>query len=110
MSRLRRWLLRSLVLRLSLCVAQLLLQLDRFVEKRNVLSETQAAELELFESVLDASEECAVCLCDCLPGSRAVVLACGHAFHTQCVKEWVVKGRDTCPLCNTKVVQEERRR
>lgn len=44
-----------------------------------------------------ASEDrvCAICLEDGL-GAR---LPCGHAYHPECIKKWLMRGSDTCPLC-----------
>lgn len=51
--------------------------------------------------------ECCVCLGEVENGAKArVVGSCGHAFHGQCLKGWVVGvGRNACPLCGCKVVE-----
>lgn len=38
---------------------------------------------------------CAICLEDGL-GAR---LPCGHAFHAMCIRSWLMRGGETCPLC-----------
>jgi hypothetical protein len=77
---------------------ELLLRLDETVERRNVLSEEAAGKLVV--SALESEAECSVCLTDMQTGESAVVLGCGHSFHPQCVREWLCKGRETCPMCN----------
>ena len=83
---------------------EILLQLDESVEKRNVLSELEAAAL--IESTVEGQVSCSVCLCDLESGESAVLLSCGHCFHPPCIKSWLVKGKDTCPLCNAKAEQD----
>ena len=82
----------------------MLLRLDETVEKRNVMSQSEAAAL--VESTLEGSVECSVCLCDLTSGETCVMLRCGHHFHPGCIKDWLVKGKDTCPMCNTKASQD----
>ena len=81
----------------------MLLRLDETIEKRNVLSQSEAAAL--VESTLEADAECSVCLCDIASGEQCVLLGCGHHFHPGCIKDWLVKGKNTCPMCNTKASQ-----
>ena len=82
-----------------------LLRLDESIERKDLLSEEQASAL--IETTLDQEECCSICLCDLQNGENVVLLACGHCFHPTCVKEWLVKGRDTCPVCNAKAEQSQ---
>lgn len=54
-----------------------------------------------------AEASCVICLeklrtPDSEPGAMQA-LACGHAFHTSCIRNWLATS-PTCPLCKTKVV------
>ena len=83
---------------------ELLLRLDESVKKKNVMSEKDAAAL--LESTLEGADvQCSVCLCDVESGESTVLLACGHHFHPQCIRSWLVK-KDTCPMCNAKASQD----
>jgi hypothetical protein len=84
---------------------ELLLQLDETVPKRNVLSQVEVNALE--ESILEEDGQCMICMCETETGSSALVLACSHSFHTDCLKQWLCEGRDTCPVCNAKAMQQE---
>lgn len=42
---------------------------------------------------------CAICLDEGL-GAR---LPCGHAFHPACIKAWLLRGGEACPLCVTRI-------
>lgn len=42
---------------------------------------------------------CAICLEDGL-GAR---LPCNHAFHPVCIRSWLARGGETCPLCCTTI-------
>ena len=45
--------------------------------------------------------ECPICLIsDDEPYTK---LKCGHAFHSECLKEWFDKDKLTCPYCRTKL-------
>lgn len=55
-------------------------------------------------------EECSICLADLPPSGNegGVLLACSHAFHTECLQRWkhkcVEKGlRSTCAMCRQAV-------
>lgn len=45
--------------------------------------------------VATADSVCAICLEDGL-GAR---LSCNHAFHSHCIRAWLQRGGETCPLC-----------
>ena len=87
---------------------ELLLRLDEMNglvhgQRQQVLSQGEAAAL--IETVLDGDAECSICLCDMASGEQEVLLACGHHYHPGCIKDWLVKGKDTCPMCNIKAKQ-----
>ena len=49
--------------------------------------------------------ECPICMAHADP---AVALACGHAFHAECIGRWVAaaarkRARATCPMCRAAV-------
>ena len=61
-------------------------------------------QLPHFDSVDELSTEegrtCPICLCEDPP--NRVLLNCGHAFHENCVKEWMTRARlARCPLCRS---------
>jgi hypothetical protein len=45
-----------------------------------------------------ANRECVVCLEPQQIGNIACKLPCGHLYHTDCLREWLVK-HCTCPVC-----------
>ena len=50
-----------------------------------------------------AGETCSVCL-DPLAGTTVYDLpACGHLFHPNCLRDWLVRN-GTCPVCRTQIV------
>lgn len=64
--------------------------------------EDQMEQLD-FEK-LDEAEKCKDCaICHESYGDEPekpiVRLFCGHIFHKECVKEWLVQYSDTCPIC-----------
>ncbi|KAK1629331.1 hypothetical protein QYE76_003646 [Lolium multiflorum] len=58
------------------------------------------------EPAAAAGEECAVCLGVLEDGDVCCVLpACRHEFHRECMRQWFMTGKTTCPLCRAKVQQ-----
>ena len=49
----------------------------------------------------DCGEICPICHEDMDSGSAK--LPCGHQFHKECVKKWLLRGNLRCPLCNSSV-------
>ena len=45
---------------------------------------------------------CAICLSEVAVGVSQIQLACSHAFHTECLEDWVGIKSD-CPLCKQPV-------
>lgn len=42
---------------------------------------------------------CSICLVDFVRGDRVGDLHCGHVFHSECLKCWIQRRHDHCPLC-----------
>ena len=42
--------------------------------------------------------ECSICLESMVPPVRVARLRCRHAFHEQCIAQWL-KTSQTCPVC-----------
>lgn len=56
------------------------------------------------------SNQCAICLCDYTKGDKVVISSnnsCPHAFHQDCIIEWLVKMQDgtPCPCCRQTFVE-----
>ena len=43
---------------------------------------------------------------DYCEGETVRILPCSHAFHAECVDQWL-KEKDTCPMCKACVAEEE---
>lgn len=52
-------------------------------------------------------DRCLICLDDYVPDDDLRVLSCKHAFHQGCVDKWLQTGRNNCPACRTKGVDNE---
>jgi hypothetical protein len=51
-------------------------------------------------------EDCVICLEKIKNGDVAIMLACTHIFHRDCIFEWF-KTNDLCPICKYKVCKED---
>jgi len=49
---------------------------------------------------------CVICLADLREGDYTRELPCPHIFHKKCIDRWLTM-RQTCPICRTKVVQDD---
>ena len=63
------------------------------------LPETVIGELEL----ANGPSSCPICLEPYRVEDRRISLPCLHLFHSQCVKSWLVRGNDECPVCRCSV-------
>ena len=83
----------------------LLLTLDEFVAKKNVLS-AEAAAHALLERLAEAGEECAMCLEtfeESVP--TAALPCCSRPFHRTCLTAWLTEGKSACPWCQCSVCE-----
>lgn len=47
-----------------------------------------------------------ICLSEYETGEECRVLNCRHAFHKDCVDQWLSKGSNSCPACRTEAVNK----
>lgn len=52
--------------------------------------------------------ECSICIDDFEEGERLTLLPrCRHAFHSDCIKPWLLERQGCCPLCKLNVLEED---
>ncbi|KAM3378244.1 hypothetical protein P3S68_010657 [Capsicum galapagoense] len=52
----------------------------------------------------DGGETCAICLCEYENDETIGTLECQHEYHASCIKQWLLKGKTSCPLCRSSVL------
>ena len=52
--------------------------------------------------------ECCICMCQCEEHELTKRLPCGHAFHDECVRQWL-RVNISCPFCKSEVPGEKQR-
>ncbi|KAI5989012.1 hypothetical protein EDD15DRAFT_2285814 [Pisolithus albus] len=77
--------------------------------ERSGLEVIQSSSLEEYEKMdriaSNCIERCLICLEDYAPEEHIRVLTCKHAFHQPCVDRWLETGRNNCPACRSKGVE-----
>ena len=56
--------------------------------------------------LLYCCQDCAICLDEHVIGSTSCKLNCGHLFHEDCLRGWLIK-QATCPLCKYEVETDD---
>lgn len=60
------------------------------------------------KSTITVTESCSVCLSAYQLNEECRRLnLCGHAFHKECIDQWLVNGRNSCPLCRGEGVKSD---
>ena len=67
-------------------------------EEANQNDEEEGVEVEI--------ATCAICLVDLERGDRVGDLRCCHAFHSDCLKAWIKRRKNHCPLCKAALILE----
>lgn len=54
----------------------------------------------------DDGEEiiCVICQCEYENDETIGTLECQHEYHESCIKEWLLKGKRSCPICRSSVL------
>ena len=48
-------------------------------------------------------ESCSICLGPWKMRESVTTLPCGHEFHHRCVKKWLTKNQNKCPVCRQSI-------
>lgn len=56
-----------------------------------------------YEDRSGEAEKCVICLDELKYNDDASKLACGHDFHFECIKNWIMV-KNECPLCKQKAL------
>ncbi|KAK9143002.1 hypothetical protein Syun_012402 [Stephania yunnanensis] len=59
-------------------------------------------KIEFLGHGVDAGKDCAICLGEFEIGSKLTCMPCAHAFHGECIVEWLERSNQ-CPLCRSKL-------
>ncbi|ODQ65996.1 hypothetical protein NADFUDRAFT_51266 [Nadsonia fulvescens var. elongata DSM 6958] len=60
------------------------------------------------EKVWVSSAECIICLEEYVIGESMVMrLPCGHDFHVDCIKQWLINEKRTCPICKQDIMTKD---
>mmetsp|Transcript_35704 Transcript_35704/g.83319 ORF Transcript_35704/g.83319 Transcript_35704/m.83319 type:complete len:260 (+) Transcript_35704:73-852(+) len=66
------------------------------LELRKLMPDSLARDPDVWEYT-----SCAICLCDFADGEELRRASCpgGHAFHPKCLRAWIERSNQTCPVC-----------
>nr|XP_019011765.1 uncharacterized protein I206_03871 [Kwoniella pini CBS 10737]OCF50546.1 hypothetical protein I206_03871 [Kwoniella pini CBS 10737] len=72
-----------------------------------VVKGDQMAQLTEKGELLDiCADRCLICLSDYEPEEECRILNCKHGYHKECVDQWLIKGRNSCPACRSEAVDK----
>jgi hypothetical protein len=71
-------------------------------QKNQYILEFSCFKLKWTESLIHSAKDCSICLNDVLSGDGGH-LTCGHFFHNDCMKKWVITNHLSCPNCRALV-------
>ena len=55
------------------------------------------------------NQDCAICRNPvCNSNEESVIGECGHAYHYNCIQNWLKHNKKVCPLCNQKWIFKTR--
>ena len=70
------------------------------------LNEEQFNELEILEFNIDCKQkDCLICMEEYIEKDEIIKLKCEHTFHKNCIKQWLCKESNKCPICRIEVDQ-----
>nr|XP_016475199.1 PREDICTED: uncharacterized RING finger protein ECU07_0330-like [Nicotiana tabacum] len=52
-------------------------------------------------------EICVICQGEYVNDETIGTLECGHEYHGSCIKKWLLRGKNTCPICRSSVLPSQ---
>lgn len=69
---------------------------------------TTCSELDNSSEPVSQNENCIVCQVEYEEKERIGTLECGHSFHADCIKQWLLV-KNLCPICKKPALETDRR-
>lgn len=60
--------------------------------------EFESLKEKMFDDI-DKNTDCNICLCEFEEQDKLVELKCGHYFHKECIRKWLLEESLKCPIC-----------
>ena len=79
--------------------------LDRYTTLVTVIEGATSRETDKYIEQINENDECPICMCPFAP--EIMIYKCNHIFCVLCCDQLRKTGTDTCPICRTKVSNEE---
>jgi hypothetical protein len=70
-------------------------------EEFNNLDKIKYKEDSLY--IENTNKECLICLDNFVENDEIIKIKCNHIFHTNCIKQWLCKESNKCPICRIEV-------
>lgn len=67
------------------------------------ISEADFDTLDTFRCTANLNENCSICYDEFKRDEIITLLDCNHIFHRECIKNWLVYEKTTCPACRVDV-------
>ena len=81
------------------------------VEAVSTPSACRDSHRDLFDAVLHRrrkgdclTDPCPICLHEIEPSEWVATVRCDHAFHSQCITDWLSSSKTDCPICRTELI------
>jgi hypothetical protein len=93
-------------------INQFLDPFDQNFEQSDKLSQQEFDKLKCFKFKNESNEKCSICNDEYEKDDELVELPCSiknqdlknnHYFHKDCINEWTIKHKASCPLCRTNI-------
>ena len=75
-------------------------------KKKNNNKSGKKCKRQVSSSAYDIGN-CVICLEEFNNGDKLTVLPCGHEFHKQCIRPWLLTRSTLCPICKMSVVKKD---
>ncbi|KAK1372014.1 putative A-agglutinin anchorage subunit-like [Heracleum sosnowskyi] len=70
------------------------------------LRKTKLSPLDELSEDIPTDRKCSICQEEYTADDEMGKLECGHSYHMQCIKNWLVK-KNACPICKTAVASQQ---